>query len=161
MESTAASLLTEAHLGALKEAVSTTMGAICGSLPEFAGEIPGDAPCEGVLGIVAIVGDLSWSLTLGLPRSTAEAVALRFCGFEIPFDSSDMTDLVGELANILAGDVVARLDAIGIRAQMSLPTVARGKDLDFARPRALTISRMRFATPQGETWVGIAVGRRP
>ena len=45
---------------------------------------------------------------LGLPRQTASNLVLAFAGCEIDFDSPDMGDAVGELANILAGDFVAR-----------------------------------------------------
>jgi chemotaxis protein CheX len=151
--------LTETQTNALKSAVCSTFATICGVDPEYVGEIEDGSSCAGVIGIIAVVGDLSWSLTLGLPRETSESLALKFAGFDILFDSPDMSDVVGELANVLAGDVVARLDALGIGVKMSLPTVARGNDLDVARPGALTAVRLRFKLPQGEMWLGLAVGK--
>jgi CheY-specific phosphatase CheX len=161
MEVTSNDVLTKEHIAALRDSVTSTFQVICGSPPEFLGESPDGKVCVGVLGMIALVGDLSWSLTLGLPRETSEALACKFSGLDIEFDSEDMSDVVGELANVLSGDVAARLDALRVGVKMSLPTVARGKNLEIVRPGALSATRMRFATPQGEMWIGLAVGKHP
>src|SRR5207244_10134077 len=115
----------------------------------------GGAQCDGVVGIISFMGGLSWSLMLGLPRETATALALAFAGFEIPFDSADMGDVVGELANVLAGGVSARLDTAGVAAQMSLPTVARGSDVELLLPGGLPSQRLPFASARGQFWVKV------
>ncbi|MDM7914999.1 MAG: chemotaxis protein CheX, partial [Candidatus Eisenbacteria bacterium] len=108
--------LSSPHRDALLKSVEATFGAICGESPVFAGESAEAASASNVLGIIAVVGDLSWSVTLGFPQQTAEQLACKFAGFEIPFESSDMGDVVGELANVLAGDLVAQLDRNGVKA---------------------------------------------
>jgi CheY-specific phosphatase CheX len=148
-----------AHLEVLKASVKTTFGAICGSEPVF-NEPEVVADRSGVLGIIAVVGDLSWSLTLGFPPATAEALATQFAGFEIPFDSPDMGDVIGELANVLAGDLVAKLEGVGVGVKMSLPTVARGQDVDTVQGGSVTTYRMGFTTPQGRGWLGLAIATK-
>jgi chemotaxis protein CheX len=150
--------LSPEHLESLKEAVVTTFGAISGADAIYEGE-DNSAPCEGAVGIISVVGGVAWSLVLGFPRDTAVALSMKFAGFEIPYDSADMGDVVGELANVLAGDVVARLDVMGVKVDMSLPTVARGTDVNLMLPGALSSLRLRFSIPEGCFWLGLAIGR--
>ena len=149
--------LSEAHVNALKSSVSTTFESICGAQPKFLGEIGKDVACTGAVGIIALIGDLSWSLAMGLPRETAISLAEKFAGFPIDYESSDMADVVGELANIISGDLVARLEGIGCRVRMGLPSVIRGDALTHKTAHAQEATRLRFGLAQGEIWVGLAL----
>lgn len=117
-----------------------------------------DVPCDGITGIISLVGDVSWSLMLCLPRESAAALAVGFAGFEIPFDSADMGDVVGEMANVLAGDISARLDALGVKAELSLPMVLRGKEIDLLLPEGTPNARFIFDSPCGQFSAKIAAG---
>ncbi|MDZ7260510.1 MAG: chemotaxis protein CheX [candidate division KSB1 bacterium] len=143
----------------VKQAVLATFATICGVEPSYQGTGEDGAPTHAGVGIISIVGDVAWSLMLGLPRDTATALALKFAGFEIDYDSADMADVVGELANIVAGDAIARLASIGVRAEISVPTVVRGSDLELLVPVRLPSMRMRFASPEGEFWLKLASSR--
>ncbi len=147
------------YIEGLKAAMASTFGAISGAEPVLLGESIESTPCEGAIGIISVVGGVAWSLSLGFPRETAIALAQKFAGFEIEFESADMGDVVGELANVLAGDVVAQLDMMGVRVSMSLPTVARGSDINIMLPGALSSLRMCYSLPEGQFWLGLAVGR--
>ncbi|MEN6370459.1 MAG: chemotaxis protein CheX [Armatimonadota bacterium] len=117
-----------------------------------------ELPSEGITGIISLIGDVSWSLMVCLPRDTATAIAVGFVGFEVPFESADMGDVVGELANILAGDISARLDALGIKAALSLPTVLRGKDIDLLLPEGTPSVRHFYDSSLGQFSVRITAG---
>lgn len=139
----------------MKQAAEATMMAICGEKPQ---PLPGcnlPTPCRGLLGTIHFVGDLEWSLCLVLPHTTAPALAQKFAGFDIPYDSPDMNDVVGEMANILAGDISARLEAKQFKAQLSLPAVARGLDVEQLFPPGKQALRMGFHTPHGPFWLRI------
>jgi chemotaxis protein CheX len=86
--------------------------------------------CNGVIGSISLVGGVEWSLMIYLSAATAPLLAERFTGFEIPFDSADMGDAVGELANLLAGELKVELDHVGIKANISLPQVFRGRGME-------------------------------
>jgi CheY-specific phosphatase CheX len=130
----------------VKQAVEATFAVICGEKPELLSFGKSDTSATGVIGVISFVGDPTWSMALLVPQETAPALARKFAGFDIPFDSPDMGDAVGELANVLAGDVVARLEMRRIKAQMSLPTVARGQIAETHLPKGL---QMTFASAQG------------
>jgi chemotaxis protein CheX len=146
--------LAPAIVEAVSQAVETTLATICGARPE---RLADDAvPTSDIIGIITFVGDPSWSFSLLLPQDTATALIQAFVGMEIPFDSADMGDAVGEFANVLAGDIVARLESRRIEAQMSLPLVARGHDVKVYGAASVAHTRIAYRSAQGPFWVKMA-----
>ena len=143
----------------VKQATIATFTMICGEEPYYEGDNDNRPKCDGLIGIISFTGDVPWSLMLGLPRETAMALAVKFTGIEIDFDGPDMGDIVGELANILAGDATAQLDAIGITVQMSVPTAARGSDIEMLLPGGLPSVRLNFSSPDGDFWVKVVTAK--
>lgn len=115
-------------------------------LAEVVGQARDDPPAA-ITATISFFGDPVWSLVLGLPAQTAVAVADRFMGFDVPFDSPGMADLIGEVVNVMAGEVTNRLGA-----PMSLPTVLRGAA--GAGPDAGG-ERLAFSTPAGPFWLDL------
>jgi len=148
------------HTKCLTQAVTSTFASICGFQPEPKQETSNGSLMEGIVGIISLIGaEYAFSLMLGLPHGTAESIARKFAGFHIPFEDPDMADVVGELANIVAGDAAARLDALGVKAELSLPTVARGSNLEMLLPEKLSRSRIDFSSAQGDFWLKLAFGK--
>ena len=101
----------------------------------------------------------SYSSPGGQHRVTPEQLmCFQFAGFEIPFDSPDMGDAVGELANIFAGEVKGQLDSRGVRCDISLPTVLRGGQLEVLKYHQLPGGRWNSQTPAGNLWAGVVTG---
>ena len=138
---------------AVEAAVEKTFAAICGEKPiqQPSGQQTGSCAC--VIGIISFVGETPWSLSLALADDTAPALVHKFVGFEIAFDSPDMGDAVGELVNVLAGDVVAQLEQRRIKAQMTLPTVARGSAIQLFPESGTAAVQLDYASKQGSFWV--------
>ena len=120
-----------------------------------------DEPCEGlasdgaVIGMISIVGGVDWSIFLGLPPQTAIALAAKFAGFAIGFDSDDMGDAAGELTNILAGDIKRRLEAKSVDATISLPSVIRAESLQVLVQRGTSVTKTSFACEAGKLWTAV------
>jgi chemotaxis protein CheX len=111
-------------------------------------------------GIISFVGDLTWSLILVLPHDSAEMLAQKFAGFEIPYDSVDMGDVVGELTNVLAGVLCGCLEDVGIKSHMSLPTVTRGSDFEQLMSENLIAKRIFFVASDNHFMVKLVVARQ-
>lgn len=154
-----ASLL--AHQGCVIDAAVESFAAVCGmNLTQESGTPPPTGSGHGaLLGVISLVGDVEWSLTLDLPEAAAVHAASKFAGCEIPFDSGDMGDAIGELTNILAGTAKAKLDACGVKAEISLPTVLRGDRMEVVKSHQLPSVRHAFASPAGPLWVEIVAGK--
>jgi chemotaxis protein CheX len=108
-----------------------------------------------IIAFISLVGDVEWSIFLGLTRQSACALAERFAGFEIPFESDDMGDAIGELSNILAGEVKARLDKKAAKVEISLPSVIRAESLCVLKQRGVSMSKACFDSSMGTLWTGL------
>jgi chemotaxis protein CheX len=122
------------------------------------------APCETseptdhgnmIMGVISLAGQVQWSVFLSLPSQTATTLAANFAGCEIPFDSSDMGDAVGELTNMIAGKVKASLDAKGLKSEISLPSIMRGQGFEVLGGSRLTQRKFSFDSQAGKVYVGI------
>jgi len=145
---------------AVRRAIGKTFGAMYGEEPREAegSEVGSDEPY--VAGIISFVGEDRWSLCWMLPKATAEKMAAQFMGgMEVAFESDDMADIAGELVNILAGEVVAQLESDGVKAQMSLPTVARGTGLRVLPDHGAGVQRLAYQTGLGPFWFRLACGQ--
>ncbi len=110
-------------------------------------------------GIISFVGELTWSMILVLPHDAAEMMAKKFAGFDIPYDSEDMGDVVGELTNVLAGVLCGSLENVGVKSQMSLPTVTRGSDFEQLMSDSLISHRIYFVANGHHFMVKLVVAR--
>ena len=115
---------------------------------------------EGVVGIISYFGDITWLMMLGFPKDCATGLVAKFTGFELDYDSPDMGDVVGEMANVLAGDVVSRLRDGCVKVAMSLPTIITGSDVEPLLPRGFPSKKLIFTVPEGIVMVKI-VGAKP
>lgn len=148
------------HAECLEESAKSIFPATCGLelLPSDDSLAVNDG--DTALAVISLVGAVEWSVFLALPKATAVGLSAKFAGFEIAFESNDLGDAVGELTNILAGDIKARLDAIGIKANISLPSVMRCSNLQVLIPRDLPVHKLAFTTAVGPMQVGIIAGKK-
>ncbi|REL38707.1 hypothetical protein DYD21_01790 [Rhodohalobacter sp. SW132] len=142
----------------VKESVINTFTSICGDNPVYIPDSGKSGPVNGVIGNIAVFNpDHTLSLMIVIPKDTAISLSEIFVGMELPFESDDMGDLVGEISNILAGDVAANVETVGFRGQSSLPTATRGSDLTLFMPNKPPTEEMKFSGSTGEFWVNMAL----
>ncbi|MZH03126.1 MAG: chemotaxis protein CheX [Nitrospinae bacterium] len=151
-----------------RDSIFSIFNTIFGTEPKLEKEENGKPMGEGVVGIISFMGDVNYIIMLGLPRDSAIAMASKFCGFDIDYESPDMGDVVGELANVLAGDIVARMSQEDFKVTMSLPTIMRGHDVEPLLPRGLPLEKLHFSMAEGDFTLKVAgaksgdlVGRKP
>ncbi len=156
MSSAASTTVSVPHAQCAVEEVVSTFGAICGEEPTHEPDPGGRPKQQSISGIISLVGDVSWSVMLSFDCDTATSMAQTFAGFEIPFDSADMADVIGELANVVAGGLARRLECVGVKAELGLPTVARGGDVETVVPAATVVYVERFTSKEGRFWLEVA-----
>ncbi len=152
--------LTDERINCIIEAVKSTFAWATGEEPSYAGQqaLEDAVRCEGVVACISLVGDIDWSLVVSLPQTTATPLAAMFAGFEVPFDSPDMGDAAGELANLIAGQAKVNLDGIGTVADISLPQVFRGDLIEVLRVPNVPGRLLRFESVAGPFVLAIAEG---
>ncbi|MCH8312450.1 MAG: chemotaxis protein CheX [Nitrospinae bacterium] len=142
----------------VSDSVSSIFKKIFGVVPEYDGDDNSKNIGDGVVGIISFVGDASWILMLAFPKDSAETLAEKFCGFEVPYDNPDMGDVIGELANVMAGDIVARMGVQGVKVAMSLPTVLRGQNVEPFMAKGIPDKKMHYTVLGKDVMIKIAVG---
>jgi len=145
--------------GCVSDSVASIFNTIFGVSPEYNGDDDSRNIGDGVVGIISFVGDASWILMLALPKDSAETLAEKFCGFEVEYDSPDMGDVIGELANVMAGDIVARMGVEGVKVAMSLPTVLRGQNVEPFMPKGLPDKKMHYSLLGKDIMIKVAVAK--
>lgn len=140
---------------AMVEILSTACGTTATPCEELNEEICKDGV---ITSVISMMGDVEWSIFIGLPRNTAVAIAEGFAGFEIPFESDDMGDAIGEVANILAGSVKNILDKRGVHVEISLPSVFRADGLHILKQRDSQSVHFYFSTTLGLLWTSVVAG---
>lgn len=143
---------------AVQEAAAAFFKTSCG-LAHVPDVPAGEAQCAGIMSTISFLGDTPWAFAMALPEDAAVKIARAFAGFDIPFDGPDMGDVMGEIANVIAGDICARLDADGLGGQMSLPTSVRGGNVALLVPNGVSTARLLFAGPNGKCWFNLVSAR--
>ena len=115
--------------------------------------------CSGITSIISFTGDKLLILTISLPQALAEDIAKKFSGFELEFDSEDMADFIGELANLIAGDFVAKLEDEKVFVQMGLPSVIRGQDFELIQNDKLPHKTFKFSINAGHFHIKLQAGK--
>lgn len=149
------------HKDCVPESAINVISSLCG-LQSHVDPDAGDVCIQEVmLAVISLVGDVEWSVFLGLPRQTAVALSAKFAGFQIAFEADEMGDAVGEMANIFAGEVKARLDQKGVKADISLPSVMRGENLRLLIPKDAPLYQVCVANELGKLMVGVVAKKKP
>ncbi len=111
-----------------------------------------------VLGMIALHGDVHWSVVIGFTQDSVAAVASKFAGYEIPPDGPDIGDAIGEITNIVGGRVKQLLSAKGLPVSISLPTVLSASEFKVLLQHRSAADCVQFSSPVGKLWAAVTVG---
>lgn len=142
------------------EATQDMIGKLCDM--QLVAEDEDEAVRSGniVLGMISILGDVQWSVVLGFTREAAAGAASKFAGCEIPPDSPEMGDAIGEIANIVGGRAKQILSSQALNVSISLPTVISAAEFKILiqRKRKTSAAYSHFNSPVGKLWCEVTVG---
>jgi chemotaxis protein CheX len=94
---------------------------------------PTTESAHDVSAVIGLQGDVSGSVVLSFPWSTAERIVSVFTGNEFNGDNADLSDAVGELVNIVAGGAKAQIE--GKKIGLGIPSVVIGSQHVVHGPR--------------------------
>ena len=86
---------------------------------------------DSISGVIGLAGTHKGVLAIHLPHRVAIAITGSFLGMDVEEINSDVEDAVGELANMLGGNVKSILSEKGRDIDLSLPTTISGKEYDY------------------------------
>ena len=83
---------------------------------------------SSISGIIGFAGAVKGLLAIHLPKQAAMAVTGAFLGMDVEEIDEDVRDAIGELANMLAGNMKTVLDPNGSEVQLSMPSAIHGDE---------------------------------
>ena len=111
-----------------------------------------------VSGVIGIAGPTRGSLVISLPEKLARCLTNRMFGAEDDADvpENDLADCVGEIANILAGNLLPHLEGYDSAEQnISLPNTVIGSHRVVWRSGDAPHDLLLFDTDEGPFTIGI------
>jgi len=112
-------------------------------------------PENEVSGIIGLSGKAQGIVVLGLNREAALSATEAMLLERPPEINGDVTDAVGELANIIAGGAKAKLEHLQL--SVSLPTVITGKSYCVEFPTKVTPICIPFDSAWGSVTVEVGI----
>jgi chemotaxis protein CheX len=96
---------------------------------------------DGISGTICLEGKFTGILAIHLPSQTALEVSGSFLDLELEEIDADVCDAIGELTNMLAGNLKAAIDPSGSEIQLSIPETVYGEEYSIQRlPGAANIT---------------------
>lgn len=110
-----------------------------------------DTSTFDVSGIIGIAGEATGSIVISMPADLALDVVANFLGERKDTLDSDVTDAIGELTNMIAGNAKKAFTEMGMKFKISIPSVVTGHQHKLSRPAnvpcigvSFTMSGKRF-----------------
>ena len=86
---------------------------------------------DSITGLVGLAGVHKGVLAIHMPDKVALAVTSSFLGMDVEEINADVEDAIGELANMLGGNVKTILSENGRDINLSLPSTIAGHEYTF------------------------------
>ncbi|HXG49411.1 MAG TPA: chemotaxis protein CheX [Methylomirabilota bacterium] len=118
---------------------------------------PTSFPLLAINGCVGFAGNLTGSVFLSCETHLGERMARIILGDSGGLTAREVSDVVGELTNMLAGGCVSRLRDQGFTLAMSIPNVIRGVSIQATSRDVTFLIRRRFFLAGGTESVQVTV----
>ncbi len=104
---------------------------------------------DTITGLIGLAGTHKGVLAIHIPHPVALAITSNFLGIDISEINEDVEDAVGELANMLGGNVKTVLTENGRDIDLSLPSTISGSSYHFQPSKDVEKVVVRFETAHG------------
>lgn len=109
-----------------------------------------------VCAIIGLSGGAQGLVSITFSTNVALKLIERFVGEKFTEVNEDVTDAVGEIVNIIAGNAKAQMSHLNL--MISLPSVMYGEKLSMSMPKDVPALSVRFDLPEiGETTLVVSL----
>lgn len=112
-----------------------------------------------ITGMVGLAGKHKGVLAVHIPDTLAFAITSSFLGLEVDEMNEDVQDAIGEIANMLGGNVKTILSDKGRDIQLSLPSTISGDEYTFMSQNEVDQVIIPFSAPAGTFFVELELER--
>ncbi|MDR2550779.1 MAG: chemotaxis protein CheX [Desulfobulbus sp.] len=114
---------------------------------------------KSITGMVGLAGTHKGILAVHLPNEVALAVTSNFLGVDVGEINEDVQDAIGEIANMLGGNLKTILSDRGRDIQLSLPSTIFGDEYAFSSQAESDQIILPFQSPNGMFYVEVELER--
>jgi len=114
---------------------------------------------ESISGMIGLAGIHKGVLAVHFPKQVALNVTSNFLGMEVEEINVDVQDAIGEIANMLGGNLKTILSGQGKDIQLSLPSTIYGDEYTFTSQVDVDQIILPFQTPAGVFYVEVELER--
>ncbi len=115
----------------------------------------GNALTYYISGIIGLSGDAQGAIAVSFPKLAALKVVSAMLGTQIKVVGDEVTDGIGELANIIAGN--AKKDLAQFNLKISLPKVVIGSNHYLAQPGKTPVLTVPFTCTFGDFMMEVSL----
>jgi chemotaxis protein CheX len=105
---------------------------------------------DAITGLIGLAGTHKGVLAIHIPHPVAMAITSNFLGIDVTEINADVEDAVGELANMLGGNVKTILTGNGRDIDLSLPSTISGASYNFQPSKDVDKVVVQFGTVNGQ-----------
>jgi len=110
---------------------------------------------QSITGMVGLAGTHKGVLAVHFPKQIALDVTGSFLGMEVEELNEDVQDAIGEVANMLGGNLKTILSDRGKDIQLSLPSTISGEEYNFSSQAEAEQIILPFQAPSGIFYVEV------
>jgi len=114
---------------------------------------------KSITGMVGLAGTHKGVLAVHFPKPVALAVTGSFLGMEVEEINEDVQDAIGEIANMLGGNLKTILSDRGKDIHLSLPSTIYGDEYAFSSQAEVDQVILPFQAPAGIFYVEVELER--
>ncbi|MCX8043368.1 MAG: chemotaxis protein CheX [Desulfobacterota bacterium] len=111
----------------------------------------------GIIGLSNADEKIRGFMSVGFSEASIVQIVSNMLGEEFPGICEEVREAVGEIANMISGQVRQSLSSQGIKLQASLPSVVSGKDLMMDGSMKRPSIMIQFSVEKGPFEVGICI----
>ncbi|MBD3420476.1 MAG: chemotaxis protein CheX [Chitinivibrionales bacterium] len=112
-------------------------------------------PNYDVSGIIGLSGNAQGSIAISFPKITALKTVSKMLGMQIKVVGPELSDGIGEIANIIAGNAKQHLEKY--KLSISLPNVVIGRQHVLASQKGIPTILVPFASELGQFGMEVAL----
>jgi chemotaxis protein CheX len=112
-----------------------------------------------IVGSVGFAGDVMGAINLHVGEEFARLITAGMLGMEPEevTDESEVHDVVGELGNMIAGDIKSRLCDAGLACELSIPSTTSGRDFKIESMGWNRLERFKLQSDSHVAWVDLSI----
>jgi len=113
-------------------------------------EGPGGEVVSNITAMLGLGGDIRGMLAVHCPAAVAMAITSGFLGMDVDTLNEDVKDAIGEIANMVAGNLKIAFAGAGVKTELAIPTSVIGESFRVGGMLGARRVAVPFGTESGQ-----------